>query len=91
MTNTLDPDPTPFGLSRATAIPAQTFVRAVNLTVGLALLSDDTVVPITRGFDRDGEECGLQAKGLAFFVCGSDGTGWFDCRADGFDWTARQH
>lgn len=70
-------DPRPIRFTRPPAEPSELGVDSINLGLRLALLTNGIVVPITRGFDWDGEECGFDDKRLHGFVCGSDETGWW--------------
>jgi hypothetical protein len=70
-------DPAAFGLTRPRAVPPKLAIDGINLQLELALLSDGRCVPITAGFDRDGDECGLDDEGLYAFVAGRDDIGWW--------------
>lgn len=91
MPDTFHPDPAVLGLPSASTISPELGIDAVNMTLALALLSDGTTVPIVRGEDRDGDECGLCDDGLYCFVCGSDWTGWWWRFAAEFNFLTRVH
>jgi len=50
-------------------------ITAINTTLGLAILSDNTSVPITHYIDNNGDECTRDRA--AAFVAGADDVGWF--------------
>jgi hypothetical protein len=87
MLDTSHPQPAAFGLARPGAVPMQLQIDGINLELELALLSDGRCVPITNGFDGDGEECGLDDEGLYAFVAGRDGVGWWARFVYEFDFT----
>jgi len=59
------------------------FVVAVKRPTREALLSDNTIVPITNLVDVDGEDTDDIHEAVAF-VAGSDGVGWFSGDLDDF-------
>lgn len=73
MFDALDPDPTELVLPRFRTIA----LEAINLELALGRLSNGRYVQITTGFDRFGNECGLDDDRLWGFVSGSDKTGWW--------------
>ena len=52
-------------------------IESLNISLGVAILSDGQSVPITNAFDSDGDECDLLSDDVVVLVAGSDRTGWY--------------
>lgn len=50
-------------------------VYQIHRLLRIAVLTDDTQVPVTNWFDRNGDECDPLVAVTC--VCGKDGVGWF--------------
>lgn len=64
-------------------MPDKLFVVAIRRPTREALLSDNTIVPVTNLLDIDGDETDDIHAAVAF-VAGSDGVGWFSGDLDDF-------
>lgn len=73
--------PTPAGASKMND-PGKPEVHAVHRVLGQALLSDNTIVPVTNWFGPDGEDCD-PFKAVSC-VCGSEEAGWYAVNLSAF-------
>lgn len=76
MPNSPNPDPRAVPLAGASAVAPELCVECANLELGVVVLSDGAVLPITNGLTRNGERCRLNDRRLYSFVFGSDERGW---------------
>lgn len=59
-------------------------VVSLNRSSGVALLSNDAIVPVTNWFDFEGDEC--EEHLATTCVCGDADNGWFAVDLSDFTW-----
>lgn len=68
---------------RSPVTPSRTMI-AIHLSLGQALLSDDSLLPITRMFDKDGEPTTDTAKAISVVAGPDDHGSYWSARVSDF-------